>query len=57
MTRWFSPRGARRGIKWSALAAAGWLCWAAGYWQAARPHPVLVFSQVAASACHQAGGH
>ena len=57
MKRWYSPRGARRGMKWSALAAAGWLCWAAGYWQAARPHPALVFSQVTAPACHHPGGH
>jgi hypothetical protein len=57
MKRWYSARGARRGVKWSAIAAACWLCWAAGYRQAPRPHPVMAFSQVAASTCHHADGH
>ncbi len=57
MKRWYSARGARRGVKWSTLAAAGWLCWAAGYWQATRPHPAMVLSQLAAGACHHVGAH
>ena len=31
---WFSPRGARRGLRLSALAVMVWLAWWAGYLEA-----------------------
>ncbi len=31
MSRWYSPRGARRGLWLAALAAALWLAWAGAY--------------------------
>ncbi|MBN9341474.1 MAG: hypothetical protein J0H52_15520 [Comamonadaceae bacterium] len=39
MSRWFSVRGARRGIKLSALAVALWLSWAVGFTQGSAPVP------------------
>jgi hypothetical protein len=33
MNRYFSRRGARRGLLLAALAALLWACWAMGYWQ------------------------
>lgn len=35
MNRWYSPRGARRGLLLAGLLAACWLCWAVGYTQSA----------------------
>ena len=57
MQRWYSARGVRRGLRWSAVITAGWLCWAAGYGQAARTHPTWVFSEMAAGACHPNAAH
>jgi len=37
MRRWYSPRGARRGLRIAGLAAALWLSWAAGYLHGSRP--------------------
>ena len=31
MKRWFSPRGARRGLLLAGITAALWMSWAAGY--------------------------
>lgn len=39
MSRWFSVRGARRGMKLSALAVALWLSWAVGFTQGSAPVP------------------
>lgn len=39
MKRWFSPRGARRGLKLSGLAVALWLCWAIGFTQGSTRAP------------------
>lgn len=43
MYRWYSPRGARRGLLLAAVAAAIWIGWAVGYSQgaqkAAQPTP------------------
>lgn len=38
MSRWFSARGARRGLKLSGLFAALWLSWAVGFTQGSAPH-------------------
>jgi len=35
MRRWYSPRGARRGVLIATLAAALWTSWAMGYIQGA----------------------
>lgn len=35
MRRWYSPRGARRGLLFASLAAACWACWAIGFAQGA----------------------
>lgn len=37
MSRWFSARSARRGLKLSARAAALWLCRAIGFTQGRAP--------------------
>lgn len=39
MNRWFSERGARRGLKLSALALALWLSWAIGFTHGSAPVP------------------
>lgn len=39
MNRWFYARGAGRGMKGAALAAALWLCWAIGFIQGGTPVP------------------
>lgn len=39
MNRWFSARGALRGMKLSALALALWLSWAVGFTQGSAPVP------------------
>jgi hypothetical protein len=38
MNRWFSARGARRGLKLSGLFVALWLSWAVGFTQGSTPH-------------------
>ena len=37
MRRWYSPRGARRGLLIAGIAAVLWLSWAAGYVHGSRP--------------------
>lgn len=37
MNRWYSARGARRGLKASVCAIALWLLWAVGYVQGIGP--------------------
>lgn len=37
MSRWFSARGARRGLQLSGLFAALWLSWAVGFTQGSAP--------------------
>lgn len=50
MNRWFSVRGARRGLKLSGLALALWLSWAVGFTQGSAPVP-----RNAANAAHPSG--
>jgi hypothetical protein len=33
MNRYFSSRGAKRGLILAALTLLVWCCWAVGYWQ------------------------
>jgi hypothetical protein len=35
--RWYSPRGARRGLAIATLTAVAWLGWAVGYLQHTQP--------------------
>ena len=37
MNRWFSSRGARRGLMLSGFVATMWLCWALGFTQGSAP--------------------
>lgn len=39
MRRWYSSRGARRGLVLSAMISALWLSWAVGYVQGAKRLP------------------
>lgn len=58
MKRWYSARGARRGVKWSVFAAVCWLCWAVGYWQAMQPHVARPISLARTAHAHlHASGH
>ena len=56
MKRWYSKRGAWRGLKMAILAAALWSFWALGYFQGLLPAQQLVHtidSAVSAQACCQ----
>jgi hypothetical protein len=39
MRRWYSPRGARRGLILAGVTAALWIVWAVGYTQGAAKAP------------------
>lgn len=39
MRRWYSPRGARRGLILAGVTAALWIVWAVGYTQGATTAP------------------
>ncbi len=39
MGRWYSPRGARRGLILAGVTAALWIVWAVGYTQGAAKAP------------------
>lgn len=39
MRRWYSPRGARRGLILAGITAALWIVWAVGYTQGATKAP------------------
>jgi hypothetical protein len=39
MRRWYSSRGARRGLLLAGITAALWVCWAVGYSQGAIKAP------------------
>jgi len=39
MRRWYSPRGARRGLILAGVTAALWIVWAVGYAQGATTAP------------------
>jgi hypothetical protein len=39
MRRWYSPRGARRGLILAGATAALWIVWAVGYTQGATTAP------------------
>lgn len=39
MSRWYSPRGARRGLILAGITAALWIVWAVGYTQGAAKSP------------------
>ena len=39
MRRWYSPRGARRGLILAGVTAALWIVWAVGYTQGATKAP------------------
>ena len=39
MHRWYSPRGARRGLLLASVTALLWIVWAAGYTQGATTTP------------------
>jgi hypothetical protein len=42
MSPWYSPRGARRGLLFAAIASALWCGWAVGYLYAYAETPRLV---------------
>jgi len=39
MRRWYSPRGARRGLVLAGVITALWIVWAVGYTQGAATEP------------------
>jgi hypothetical protein len=49
MGRWYSPRGARRGLILAGITAALWIVWAVGYTQGATKVPKSSASPITTS--------
>ena len=53
MRRWYSPRGAQRGLLMAGIVALVWLSWAIGYSQGASKTPANAAPHVQVQSCLQ----